>query len=67
MKTKIILGWLGLVLLTFCSSCDKPNDVPPRVINESQDYVLPKARPLTLEEREEVRLLKEEYQNAIQE
>ena len=66
MKTKIILGCFGLILLAFCGGCDKPDDVPPRILNESQDYVLPKARVLTLEEREEIRLLKEEYNNAIQ-
>lgn len=66
MKKKIILGCLGFVLFTFCGGCDKPDDVPPRVLSESQDYILPKARPLTLEEREEIRLLKEEYNNAIQ-
>ena len=62
----MILGCLGFVLFTFCGGCDKPDDVPPRVLSESQDYILPKARPLTLEEREEIRLLKEEYNNAIQ-
>ncbi|MCQ4875805.1 hypothetical protein [Butyricimonas paravirosa] len=66
MKKKMILGCLGIVLFTFCGGCDKPDDVPPRVLSESQDYILPKARPLTLEEREEIRLLKEEYNNAIQ-
>ncbi|RHR77755.1 hypothetical protein [Odoribacter sp. AF15-53] len=66
MKKKMILGCLGFVLFTFCGGCDKPDDVPPRVLSESQDYILPKARPLTLEEREEIRLLKEEYNNAIQ-
>lgn len=65
MKKKMILGCLGFVLFTFCGGCDKPDDVPPRVLSESQDYILPKARPLTLEEREEIRLLKEEYNNAI--
>lgn len=54
------------MLLSFCGGCDKPDDVPPRILTESQDYQLPKARPLTLEEREEIRLLKEEYNNAIQ-
>ena len=66
MKTRIILMGLGFVLLAFCGGCDKPDDVPPRILTESQDYQLPKARPLTLEEREEIRLLKEEYNNAIQ-
>lgn len=66
MKKKIILGWFTLVLFAFCGGCDKPDDVPPRILSESQDYILPKARPLTLEEREEIRLLKEEYNNAIQ-
>ena len=66
MKTRIILRGLGFVLLSFCGGCDKPDDVPPRILTESQDYQLPKARPLTLEEREEIRLLKEEYNNAIQ-
>lgn len=66
MKKKIILGWFALVVLAFCGGCDKPDDVPPRILSESQDYILPKARPLTLEEREEIRLLKEEYNNAIQ-
>ena len=66
MKKKMMLGCLGFVLFTFCGGCDKPDDVPPRVLSESQDYILPKARPLTLEEREEIRLLKEEYNNAIQ-
>ena len=66
MKKKMILGCLGFVLFTFCGGCDKPDDVPPRILTESQDYQLPKARPLTLEEREEIRLLKEEYNNAIQ-
>lgn len=66
MKTKRILGGFGLVLLIFCGGCDKPDDVPPRILNESQDYVLPKARLLSLEEREEIRLLKEEYNIAIQ-
>ncbi len=28
MKTKIILGCLGLILLAFCGGCDKPDDVP---------------------------------------
>ena len=62
MKTRIILMGLGFVLLAFCGGCDKPDDVPPRILTESQDYQL----PLTLEEREEIRLLKEEYNNAIQ-
>ena len=62
MKARIILMGLGFVLLAFCGGCD----VPPRILTESQDYQLPKARPLTLEEREEIRLLKEEYNNAIQ-
>ena len=66
MKTRIILMGFGFVLLAFCGGCDKPDDVPPRILTESQDYQLPKARPLTLEEREEIRLLKEEYNNAIQ-
>ena len=66
MKKKMILGCLGFVLFTFCGGCDKPDDVPPRVLSESQDYILPKARPLTLEEREEIRLLKEENNHAIQ-
>ena len=35
MKTKIILGCLGLILLAFCGGCDKPDDVPPRILNES--------------------------------
>lgn len=67
MKTRIVLGCLGFILLAFCAGCDKPDEVPPRILSESQDYQLPKARLLTLEEREEVRLLKEEYKNAIQE
>ena len=50
---------LGFVLLSFCGGCDKPDDVPPRILTESQDYQLPKAR-------QEIRLLKEEYNNAIQ-
>lgn len=50
MKTRIILIGLGFVLLSFCGGCDKPDDVPPRILTESQDYQLPKARPLTLEE-----------------
>ena len=58
MKARIILMGLGFVLLAFCGGCDKPDDVPPRILTESQDYQLPKARPLTL--------LKEEYNNAIQ-
>ena len=66
MKTRIILIGLVFVLLSFSGVCDKPYDVPTRSLSESQDYQLPKARPLTLEEREEIRLLKEEYNNAIQ-
>lgn len=65
MKTSILLGSFGFILLAFCGGCDKPDDVPPRLLNEGQDYILPKATPLTLEEREEIRLLKEEYNNAI--
>lgn len=65
MKTRILLGCFGLILLAFCGGCDKPDDVPPRLLNESRDYVLPKARLLTLEEREEVRLIKDEYKDAI--
>ena len=66
MKTRIILIGLGFVLLSICGGSDKPDDVTPRILTESLDYKLPKARPLTLEEREEIRLLKEEYNNAIQ-
>ena len=33
---------LGFVLLSFCGGCDKPDDVPPRILTESQDYQLPK-------------------------
>ena len=66
MKINILLGCLGFVLMALCGGCDKPDDVPPRVLSESQDYILPRAMPLTLEEREEIRLLKEEYKNAIQ-
>lgn len=43
MKTRIILMGLGFVLLAFCGGCDKPDDVPPRILTESQDYQLPKA------------------------
>ena len=32
---------LGFVLLSFCGGCDKPDDVPPRILTESQDYQLP--------------------------
>ena len=38
MKTRIILMGLGFVLLSFCGGCDKPDDVPPRILTESQDY-----------------------------
>ena len=55
MKTRIILMGLGFVLLSFCGGCDKPDDVSPRSLSECQDYQLPKASPLTLEEREEIR------------
>jgi lipoprotein len=65
MKTRILLGCLGFMLLIFLGGCDKPNGEPPRILSESQDYQLPEIKLLTLEEREEIRLLKEEYNNAI--
>ena len=32
MKTRIILMGLGFVLLAFCGGCDKPDDVPLRIL-----------------------------------
>lgn len=66
MKTKILFGCLGFMFLILMGGCDKPDEECPRILSESQDYQLPEIKLLTLEEREEVRLLKEEYNNAIQ-
>ena len=49
----------------FLVSCDKPEELTPKVDNTSEDYLLPTGNILNAQDREEVQALWDEYNNAI--
>ena len=49
----------------FLGSCDKPEELTPKVDNTSEDYLLPTGNILNAQDREEVQALWDEYNNAI--
>ncbi|MDD3036513.1 hypothetical protein [Bacteroides sp.] len=59
-----IICAIGIFSFTFLS-CDKPEELTPKVESVTDDYLLPKGNILTSQEREEIQARWDEYNTAI--
>lgn len=62
MKNKMKIMLLGLAAVAWVSSCEKPDEVPPRSQAFIREYVLPQPTLLSAEEREMINKEREEYE-----
>ena len=49
----------------FLVSCDKPEELTPKVDDKTNDYLIPTGSILSAQDRQEVEALWDEYNNAI--
>lgn len=64
-KILYILYFILTASSTFLISCDKPEELTPKVDDTSDYYLLPTGSILNAQDREEVQALWDEYNNAI--
>ncbi|MBD3588624.1 MULTISPECIES: hypothetical protein [unclassified Bacteroides] len=64
-KRLYILCFIATSSSALLVSCDKPEELTPKVDDTSTDYLLPTGSILNAQDREEVQALWDEYNNAI--
>lgn len=66
MKTILKIAVLFCLSSVITTSCDKPNELPPKstAININANYKMPVSTPLTEEERSVLNTIRDEYDNS---
>lgn len=65
MKTIYIKGILLLLISTLVIGCSDSDEVPPRVESIPNQYILPKAQPISATDRQEVIDRQTEYEASL--